>query len=562
MAGLATTVSSSPICVRRRFKLKKNDLVEVTIESMGSAGEGIGKIDGYPLFVKDTFPGDRVRVSLTKVKKGYAFARLAELLQASPDREKPRCNQYRRCGGCQIQGLSYEKQLLYKEEKVREDLKRLGGFSEPPVNPVLGMDEPYRYRNKAQFPFGKDKEGHIVTGFYAGRTHSIVPETDCALGIEENQPILEIILKFLEENHIEPYDEKTGKGLLRHALIRKGFATGELMVCLVINGRKFPKVERLADRLFEIPGMTSLTLNINQKNTNVILGDEIIPVRGQTYITDKIGDISYQISPLSFYQVNPVQTEKLYRTALEYAGLTGQETVWELYCGIGTISLFLARSAGKVYGVEIVPQAVEDARENARRNGITNVEFYLGKAEEVLPEKYKKEGISADVIVIDPPRKGSDPACLETMLALEPKRIVYVSCDPATLARDLKILCADGRYQLTRVQPVDMFPQTAGVETVCLLVRRNGLHVDIDVDVEEMLQEKRGQATYAQIKEYVLEQNDLKVSSLYISQVKRKCGLDVSDSYNKSKSEDTAAPQCPPEKEEAIMNALRHFGMI
>ncbi len=452
--------------------MKKNDLVEVTIESMGSAGEGIGKIDGYPLFVKDTFPGDRVRVSLTKVKKGYAFARLAELLQASPDREKPRCNQYRRCGGCQIQGLSYEKQLLYKEEKVREDLKRLGGFSDPPVNPVLGMDEPYRYRNKAQFPFGKDKEGHIVTGFYAGRTHSIVPETDCALGIEENQPILEIILKFLEENHIEPYDEKTGKGLLRHALIRKGFVTGELMVCLVINGRKFPKVEQLADRLFEIPGMTSLTLNINQKNTNVILGDEIIPVRGQTYITDKIGDISYQISPLSFYQVNPMQTEKLYRTALEYAGLTGQETVWELYCGIGTISLFLARSAGKVYGVEIVPQAVEDARENARRNEITNVEFYLGKAEEVLPEKYKKEGIRADVIVIDPPRKGSDPACLETMLALEPKRIVYVSCDPATLARDLKILCADGRYQLTRVQPVDMFPQTAGVETCVLLEKK------------------------------------------------------------------------------------------
>ena len=452
--------------------MKKNDLVEVTIESMGSAGEGIGKMDGYPLFVKDTFPGDKARVSLTKVKKTYAFARLVELLEPSPDREEPRCAQHRRCGGCQIQGLSYEKQLLYKEEKVREDLKRLGGFIDPPVGPVLGMDEPYRYRNKAQFPFGKDKEGRIVTGFYAGRTHSIVPETDCALGIRENQTILKMILDFLNEHHIEPYDENTGKGLLRHVLIRKGFATGEIMVSLVINGRKFPQIEKLADRLFMIPGMTSLTLNVNQKNTNVILGDEIIPVRGQTYITDKIGDISYRISPLSFYQVNPVQTEKLYRTALEYAGLSGQETVWELYCGIGTISLFLARSAKKVYGVEIVPQAVEDAKHNAELNGISNVEFYLGKAEEVLPEKYEKEDIHADVIVIDPPRKGCDSACLETMLAMAPERIVYVSCDPATFARDLKLLCADGSYELTKVQPVDMFPQTAGVENVGLLVRR------------------------------------------------------------------------------------------
>ena len=452
--------------------MKKNDLVEVTIESMGSAGEGIGKMDGYPLFVKDTFPGDKARVSLTKVKKTYAFARLVELLEPSPDREEPRCVQHRRCGGCQIQGLSYEKQLLYKEEKVREDLKRLGGFTDPPVGPVLGMDEPYRYRNKAQFPFGKDKEGRIVTGFYAGRTHSIVPETDCALGIRENQTILKMILDFLNEHHIEPYDENTGKGLLRHVLIRKGFATGEIMVSLVINGRKFPQIEKLADRLFMIPGMTSLTLNVNQKNTNVILGDEIIPVRGQTYITDKIGDISYRISPLSFYQVNPVQTEKLYRTALEYAGLSGQETVWELYCGIGTISLFLARSAKKVYGVEIVPQAVEDAKHNAELNGISNVEFYLGKAEEVLPEKYEKEGIHADVIVIDPPRKGCGSACLETMLAMAPERIVYVSCDPATFARDLKLLCADGSYELTKVQPVDLFPQTAGVENVGLLVRR------------------------------------------------------------------------------------------
>lgn len=452
--------------------MKKNDLLQIKIEAMGNAGEGIGKIDGYPLFVKDALPGDLAEVRVTKVKKTYAFARLERVLEASPDRTEPRCPLHRRCGGCQIQALSYEKQLEYKEQKVREDLIRIGGFADPPVFPVLGMDEPYHYRNKAQFPFGRDREGRIVTGFYAGRTHTIVPGTDCAIGVPENKQILELILDFMEKHGIAPYDETTGKGLLRHALIRKGFATGELMVCLVINGRSFPHVEELADSLFEIPGMTSFSLNVNQKNTNVILGEEVIPVRGQTYITDRIGGVSYQISPLSFYQVNPVQTEKLYRTALEYAGLTGGETVWELYCGIGTISLFLARGAGQVYGVEVVPQAVEDARRNADLNGITNVVFYLGKAEEVLPEKYEKDGIRADVIVVDPPRKGCDSACLETMLRMEPERIVYVSCDPATLARDLKILCADGRYELSKVQPVDMFPHTAGIENVAQLFRR------------------------------------------------------------------------------------------
>ena len=452
--------------------MKKNDLLQIKIEAMGNAGEGIGKIDGYPLFVKDALPGDLAEVRVTKVKKTYAFARLERVLEASPDRTEPRCPLHRRCGGCQIQALSYEKQLEYKEQKVREDLIRIGGFADPPVFPVLGMDEPYHYRNKAQFPFGRNREGRIVTGFYAGRTHTIVPGTECAIGVPENKQILELILDFMEKHGIAPYDETTGKGLLRHALIRKGFATGELMVCLVINGRSFPHVEELADRLFEIPGMTSFSLNVNQKNTNVILGEEVIPVRGQTYITDRIGGVSYQISPLSFYQVNPVQTEKLYRTALEYAGLTGGETVWELYCGIGTISLFLARGAGQVYGVEVVPQAVEDARRNADLNGITNVVFYLGKAEEVLPEKYEKDGIRADVIVVDPPRKGCDSACLETMLRMEPERIVYVSCDPATLARDLKILCADGRYELSKVQPVDMFPHTAGIENVAQLFRR------------------------------------------------------------------------------------------
>ncbi len=451
--------------------MKKNDLLTLTIEGMGNEGEGIGKVDGFPLFVKDALPGDVIEAKVLKVKKSYGYGRVMRILQASPDRREAPCGLHRSCGGCQIQALSYEKQLKFKEEKVRSQLIRIGGFSNPPLLPVVGMEKPFRYRNKAQFPIGRDREGRLVTGFYASRTHAIISNTDCLLGVPENQRILEMILDFMEKEGIAPYDETTGTGLVRHVLIRKGFATGELMVCLVINGTGFPGVERLADTLFTIPGMTSLTLNVNRKNTNVILGQKLIPVRGQAFITDRIGRISYQISPLSFYQVNPVQTEKLYETALRYAGLTGAETVWDLYCGIGTISLFLAQKAGRVYGVEVVPEAVEDARQNARLNGLSNVEFYEGKAEVVLPKLYREKGIHADVIVVDPPRKGCDRACLDTMLAMAPKRIVYVSCDSATLARDLKILC-EGGYELKKVQPVDMFPQTAGIENVTLLNKK------------------------------------------------------------------------------------------
>ena len=557
--------------------MKKNDLITVRIDAIGNDGEGIGRADGYPLFIKDALPGDLAEVRITKAKKTYGYARLEKILEASPDRTTPQCALHRRCGGCQIQALSYEKQLSYKQQKVRENLIRIGGFSEPEVLPVLGMENPYHYRNKAQFPFGKDKEGRIVTGFYAGRTHTIVPGTDCAIGVRENKEILELILQFMNRHGIEPYNESTGKGLLRHVLIRKGFATGELMVCLVINGRSFPKAELLADALFKIPGMTSFSLNINRKNTNVILGEEVIPVRGKTYITDRIGDISYQISPLSFYQVNPAQTEKLYRTALDYAQLTGNETVWELYCGIGTISLFLAQKVGKVFGVEIVPQAVEDARRNAELNGMENVEFFEGKAEEVLPEKYEKEGILADVIVVDPPRKGCDEACLNTMLKMEPERIVYVSCDSATLARDLKILCADGRYQIEKVQPVDMFPHTAGVETVVLLSHKKPDSV-INVKVEFGEGEgkvpldniaKRAEAykpkervTYKMIKEYIEAKYGFKVHTAYIAEVKRDLGLPMYDAPNAVEELKQPRKHPTPEKVEAIKDALKHFNVI
>jgi 23S rRNA (uracil1939-C5)-methyltransferase len=449
---------------------KKNDMVTVKIEDMGKDGEGIGKVEGFTLFIKDAVIGDVVEAKLMKVKKNYGYARLINLVTPSPYRVEPKCPVYRQCGGCQVQALDYQEQLKFKERKVRGNLERIGGFKDIPMEPIMGMEEPYHYRNKAQFPIGTDKNGEIITGFYAGRTHDIIPNTRCYLGVDVNEEILNVVLNFMKTYHISAYDESTGKGLVRHVLIRTGFTSKEIMVCLVLNGKKLPHSEKLVEELVKIEGMTSITLNVNTKKTNVILGDEIILLWGETYIKDNIGDIVYQISPLSFYQVNPVQTKKLYETALEYADLKGEETVWDLYCGIGTISLFLAQKAKQVYGVEIVPQAIEDAKRNASLNKIENAEFYVGKAEEVLPELYDKEGIYADVIVVDPPRKGCDEKCLETIVKMAPKRVVYVSCDSATLARDLKYLCERG-YEVRRVRACDMFPMTGHVESCVLLCR-------------------------------------------------------------------------------------------
>lgn len=472
--------------------MNKNDCFKLKITDMGVDGEGIGKYDGMTFFVKDALIGDEILARALKLKKNYGYARVEEILTPSPYRVEPKCPIHRQCGGCQIQALSYEKQMEFKGEKVRNNLLRIGGFSEEELDqvmePTVGMDEPYRYRNKAQFPVGKDKEGNLITGFYASRTHSIIPVTDCLLGVSENKEILLAVKNYMQKNHIEPYDEKTGKGLIRHVLIRFGFTTKEIMVCLIINGTKLPNQKDLIDALTKIDGMTSISFNVNTRNTNVILGDRTECIWGQSYITDYIhlreGNdftttdtaIAYRISPQSFYQVNPEQTEKLYSLALEYAGLTGQESVWDLYCGIGTISLFLAQKAKQVYGVEIVPQAIEDARNNASINGITNAEFFVGKAEEVLPEFYeshkgKDDTMSRpDVIVVDPPRKGCDRLCLDTILKMQPARVVYVSCDSATLARDLRILC-DGGYELKKVRPVDQFAHTGHVECVVALHR-------------------------------------------------------------------------------------------
>lgn len=457
-------------------QINKNDEFELEIDDLGSEGEGIGRLDGYTLFVKDAIPGDIVRVKVIKAKKNYGYGRLMEILKPSKNRVEPVCPVARQCGGCQIQHLSYEAQLSYKENKIKNCLVRLGKFPQEQIDSIMesimGMDEPYHYRNKAQFPVGRSKEGEIVTGFYASRTHSIIPATGCAIQDKRNEQILETIIGTMKKYNIEPYDETSHKGLVRHILTRVGYHTGEIMVCLVLNGTNLPHQDVFIERLTAIEGMKSISINVNKEKTNVILGTKVKTLWGEDYIVDSIGDIKYQISPLSFYQVNPVQTQKLYQTALDYAGLTGGEIVWDLYCGIGTISLFLAQKAKMVYGVEIVPEAIADANRNKAFNHIENVEFFVGASEEVLPQKYKESNgeMSADVIVVDPPRKGCDAALLQTVMDMAPERVVYVSCDPATLARDLRILC-DGGYELAKVRGCDMFGHSGHVETVCLLTK-------------------------------------------------------------------------------------------
>ena len=568
--------------------MQKNDLVTVAIEDIGVGGEGIGKVDGYTLFIKDAIIGDVVEAKIVKAKKNYGYARLMNIVTPSENRvEKPACPMARRCGGCQIQEMKYGAQLAFKEGKVRGNLERIGEVPtellDKVMQPIVGMEEPFHYRNKAQFPIGTDKEGHIITGFYAGRTHSIIPNTDCALGVAVNQKILEIILHFMENNLISAYDEEKHKGLVRHVLIRYGFKTDEIMVCLVMNGEKLPHAEKLVDKLCKIPGMTSITISVNKSKTNVIMGNEVKLLWGQTYITDYIGNVKYQISPLSFYQVNPVQTEKLYGLALDYAGLTGNETVWDLYCGIGTISLFLAKKAKQVYGVEIVPQAIDDARNNAKINDITNAEFYVGKAEEVLPEYYREyqeshggETAHADVIVVDPPRKGCEESLLQTIVDMQPEKVVYVSCDSATLARDVKFLRESG-YELKKITPVDQFPNTVHVETVVLLSHKKpDGHINVKVEfgegegkvpldniakrAEEYKPKER--VTYKMIKEYIEAKYGFKVHTAYTAEVKRDLGLPMYDAPNAV--EELKQPRKHPtaEKVEAIKDALKHFEVI
>ena len=566
----------------------KNDCVELTIEDIGVSGEGIGKVDGYTLFVKDTVIGDVVRVKIMKAKKNYGYARLMDIIKPSKDRVEPACPIARQCGGCQIQAMNYNAQLKYKQKLVKDNLLRISGLTEGAdyeMCEILGMDTPFRYRNKAQYPVGEDKDGNIVMGFYAGHTHSIIacPDDDCMLGHSDNTFILNAVKEWMKEYRVRAYNENIHKGTVRHVLIRTGYHTDEVMVCLVT--KKMLRKEA-ADGLVKAIqklklNVASLVVNINKEDTNVILGKECITLYGRPYIEDYIGDIKFQISPLSFYQVNPKQTEVLYNKALEFAGLKGNESVWDMYCGIGTISLFLAKKAGKVYGVEIVPQAIEDAKNNAKINNIDNAEFFVGKAEEVVPAFYKKQtGVQSDndstdskeydmtrpdVVVVDPPRKGCDKKLLDTIVSMSPDRIVYVSCDSATLARDLKLLVEYG-YKVEKVQPVDQFGNTVHVETVCLLSKLHEAkhYVNVTVDMDERdITSAESKATYEEIKKYVAEHNDgMKVSSLNIAQVKAKCGIIERENYNLPKSGNAKQPQCPKEKEDAIVEALKYYQMI
>ena len=565
--------------------MKKNDLIKLEIVDLSADGSGIGKqtdrdsAEGSPMtfFVKDALVGDKICAKITKLKKTYGYARLMELLEPSPDRVDPKCPVHRQCGGCQLQALAYEKQLEYKQNKIRNNLMRIGGFhiEHIPMQPIIGAQETFRYRNKAQFPIGRDKDGRLAAGFYAARTHAIIPTPDCYLGVSQNKEVISRILTWMERYQIEPYDEKSGTGLVRHVLIRYGFHSGQLMVCMVINGKSIPKERELTESLMEIKELTGFSVNRNEQRTNVIMGDTVKTLWGADYIEDTIGGIRFQISPLSFYQVNPVQTEVLYAKVLEYAGLSGKEIVWDLYCGIGTISLFLAQRSKKVYGIEIVPQAVEDARRNARINGIQNVEFLVGEAEDVLdrlggsdtPDLIQENGPDQDwrpqIVVVDPPRKGCGEKLLEAILKVRPEKVVYVSCDSATLARDLKVLCRGG-YEMDGVQGVDLFCQTVHVETVCLLSKLHAdQHIEVELQMDELdLTAAESKATYEEIKDYVLEHSGLKVSNLYIAQIKQKCGIIERANYNLPKSDNSRQPKCPPEKEKAIRDALEHFRMI
>ena len=542
--------------------VEKNKDYFMEITDIGNEGEGIGKIDGFTVFVKDALPSEKIKVRITKVNKSFAFGRLMEIIEPSKHRVEPKCPVYKRCGGCSLQHLSYDEQLKFKTKKVKDVLERIGGFENADVNDAIGMENPFHYRNKAQFPVREGKNG-VEIGLYAPRSHNVIDIESCLIQHPLNDKIIRLIREFIKEENISVYNETTGKGLIRHIVTRIGYVTKEVLICIVINGKSIPKKERLIKKLSEVEGLKGIVLNINTKNTNVILSRETKVLWGQGFITDYIGDVKFEISINSFYQVNPVQTKVLYSKALELAGLTGNENVFDIYCGIGTISLFLAKKAKKVIGVEIVEQAIEDAKRNAKINGITNAEFIAGSAEEVIPKLYE-EGITADVVVVDPPRKGCDEAVLDTIIKMQPKRVVYVSCDPSTFARDLKALCSNG-YEKGTAQPVDQFCHSGHVETVVLLSKGevDSKKIRVEFSLEDMdMSEFQDGATYTQIKDYVLEHSGLKVSNLYISQIKRKCGIGVGKNYNLPKSEDSRQPQCPPEKEKAIREAFKYFGMI
>lgn len=448
-------------------EIEKNKNYILNITGMTHEGQGVGRIEGFAVFVDGALENEQVEVRIIKLNKSYAVGKLVTILKPSPHRVEPFCGAYRRCGGCSLQHMDYEAQLEFKTKLVRDNLERLGGLKNVIVHDAIGMKHPMNYRNKAQYPVAS-VNGIVTTGFYAARSHHVIDSDECGIQDIVSDKVRKVVRQYIIERNLSIYDETTGKGLIRHIITRVGFNTGEIMVVLVLNGKSLPMTEDLVNKLVEtVPGIKSIFLNINTENTNIILGERNIRLFGSDTIADTIGRYKFLISPHSFFQVNPVQTEVLYSKALEYAALTGTETVFDLYSGIGTISLFLSAKAGKVYGVEVVEEAIADARKNAELNGVNNVEFILGEAENTVPELYKK-GIRADVVVLDPPRKGCEESLLSLLADMQPDRIVYVSCNPATLARDLKYLDGQG-YKAIEAQPVDMFAWTGHVEAVVLM---------------------------------------------------------------------------------------------
>ena len=551
--------------------MTKGDILDLRIENMGSGGEGIAKIGGFPVFIKDSVPGDLCRVKIVKVKKNLAYGRMLEVLLPSKDRVSEKCPLAKSCGGCSMQAVSYERQLKFKYERVCDCLKRIGGVPEEILDRAgegtVGMEEPFRYRNKAQYPIGMDRDGNVVAGFYAARSHDIVPVSDCLLLPEQFGDILSGFLDFMRLNGVSAYDEASGKGLVRHLVIKKAFATGEILVVIVINGDSLPHEDELISTMKAFEGVSSVVLNINKAKTNVIMGSSERVIFGDGHITDILCGLKYRISPLSFYQVNPRIASGIYEAVLEFAGLTGNEEVWDICCGIGTISLYLAKHAKRVLGIEIVPEAIKDAKRNAGLNGIENAEFICGAAEDILyafsEDKKAGDHTFPDVIVLDPPRSGMELKAIDAVLKMAPSKIVYVSCDPATMSRDIKILTEEN-YSLTRFRPYDQFCQSGHVETVVSLsLKKDSPKIEISMKPgEDSLYEPQDKGTYEKIKAYVLEKYGFKVSNLYIAQTKGKCGLDKRLNYNLSKKDDPHVPECPKEKEDAIMDAFRHFSII
>ena len=547
--------------------LQKNQILTLRIERLSSDGSGVAhSADGEAVFVPGTAPGDEARVRIVKDCGRYAFGILDELLTPSPDRIPVDCPVAGPCGGCSLRHLDYAAELRAKQESVLDAFRRIGGL-EVPVLDILPSPDVDRYRNKVQFPVGIDKNGVPCIGFYAGRTHRIVPCPDCKLQPSVLNEIGNALCAFFAQQGIRPYDEQSGKGLVRHIFLRRGAHSGQIMVCLVCTRAKLPHAEQLCTALRgQFPAISTILLNVNAKNTNVILGSENHILYGPGYIEDTLCGVPVRLGPLSFYQVNTLAAERLYGVAAQYAQLTPDDTLLDLYCGMGTIGLSMAEQCRELIGVEIVPEAIESAKANAARMGeavAAKSRFFCADAGQAATQ-LAAEGLHPDIVMLDPPRKGCDEATLSAVVRMAPRRVVYVSCNPATAARDAAWLEKNG-YHTEKVQPVDLFPRTKHCETVVLLSKGevDSKKIRVEFSLEDMdMSEFQDGATYTQIKDYVLEHSGLKVSNLYISQIKRKCGIGVGKNYNLPKSEDSRQPKCPPEKEKAIREAFKYFGMI